>query len=333
MNLETSYLGLALKSPLVVSASPLSETLDNIKRMEDAGAGAVVLYSLFEEQIRQEQLALFHHTTYHSDSYAEALSYFPEMSEYHIDSRGYLNLIRRAKEAVNIPIIASLNGTTPGRWTRTAALMEQAGADALEINLYSIPTSPQITGDEVERADLEVVGSVARTLSIPVAVKISPFFSSPVNMAVRFVEAGAKGLVMFNRFYQPDIDLELLEVRPGVTLSTPEALRLPLRWIAIMYGRVNADLAGTSGVHSGGDAAKLLLAGAKVTMMAAALLRNGIDYIKTIEQGLREFMEQHEYESVSQMRGALSQMHTDNPAAYERAQYMRAILNYPTSLS
>ncbi|MFZ2880398.1 MAG: dihydroorotate dehydrogenase-like protein [Phototrophicaceae bacterium] len=333
MNLETSYLGLPLKSPLVVSASPLSESLDNIKRMEDAGAGAVVLYSLFEEQIRQEQLALFHHTTYHSDSHAEALSYFPEVGEYHTDSRGYLNLIRRAKEAVDIPIIASLNGTTPGRWTRTAALIDQAGADALDLNLYSIPTSPQITGDEVERADLEVVSSVARALSIPVAVKLSPFFSSPVNMAARFAEAGAKGLVLFNRFYQPDIDLELLEVKPGVTLSTPEALRLPLRWIAIMYGRIEVDFAGSSGVHSGDDAAKLLLAGAKVTMMAAALLRNGIDFLRTVEQGLCEFMAQHEYESVSQLRGALSQMHTENPAAYERAQYMRAILNYPVGIS
>jgi dihydroorotate dehydrogenase (fumarate) len=329
MNLNTNYLGLQLHSPLVASASPLSESIDNIKRLEEAGAGAVVLYSLFEEQIRREQLALHHYLTYGTESYAEALTYFPEPADPHTDSRGYLEHIRKAKEAVKIPVIASLNGTAPGKWVKFAKQIAEAGPDALELNLYTIPTGLDTPGSEIEANDLQVVKSVVDAVDIPVAVKLSPFFSNMANMAKRFTEAGAKGLVLFNRFYQPDIDLEALEVRPNVLLSTPQALRLPLRWIAILYGRVEVDFAATSGVHSGEDAVKLILAGANVTMMASALLKNGIDYLRTVERGLREWMEQHEYESVQQMRGALSQIHCEDETAFERAQYMKAITHYP----
>jgi dihydroorotate dehydrogenase (fumarate) len=329
MNLNTNYLGLQLRSPLVASASPISEKLDNIKRLEDAGAGAVVLYSLFEEQLRQEQLALHHHTTYGTESYAEAISYFPEPVEFHTDSRGYLELIRKAKQSVEIPIIASLNGTTLGTWVKFARQIQEAGADALELNLYSTPTDLDTPGWQIEQTDLDIVTAVCQAVQIPVAVKLSPFFSNMANMAKRFAEADARGLVLFNRFYQPDIDLEALEVRPNVLLSTPQSLRLPLRWIAILYRRVQIDFAATSGVHTGEDAAKLLLVGANVTMMASALLKNGIDHLRVVENGLREWMEKHEYESVIQMQGALSQIHSESPAAFERAQYLKAITHYP----
>lgn len=328
MNLQTDYLGLTLRSPLVASASPLSEKLDNIKRLEDAGAGAVVLYSLFEEQLRREQLALHHHTTYGTESYAEALSFFPESTAFHTDSHGYLEHIRKAKESVNIPIIASLNGTTIGNWEKFALQIQAAGADALELNLYMIPTDTEIPGWLIEQNDIEVVTAISKSLKIPVAVKLSPFFSNMANMAKRFTEAGAKGLVLFNRFYQPDIDLEALEVKPNVLLSTPQSLRLPLRWIAILYKRVFVDFAATSGVHTGEDAAKLLLVGANVTMMASALLKNGIDHLRVVERGLTDWMARHDYDSVLQMRGALSQIHSESPMAFERAQYIKAITSY-----
>ncbi|MEZ4670595.1 MAG: dihydroorotate dehydrogenase-like protein [Anaerolineae bacterium] len=330
MNLSTTYLGLQLRSPLVASASPLSEKIDNIKRLEDAGAGAVVIYSLFEEQLRREQLALHFHTTYGTESHAEALSYFPEPQEFHTDSRGYLEHIRKAKASTNIPIIASLNGTTLGSWVKFANQIQEAGADALELNLYNIPTDLDVPGSQVEQTDIDIVTAVAQAIQIPVAVKLSPYFSNMANMAKRFSGAGAKGLVLFNRFYQPDIDMEALEVVPNVLLSTPQSLRLPLRWIAILFKRVEVDFAATSGIHNGEDAAKLLLVGANVTMMASALLKNGIGHLKVVEQGLREWMEKHEYESVTQMRGALSQIHSESPAAFERAQYLKAISHYPT---
>ena len=328
MNLTINYLGLQLRSPLVASASPLSESIASIKQLEDAGAGAVVLYSLFEEQLRQDSLALHHYMTHGTESYAEALTYFPEPSEYRIDAQGYLDHIRKAKEAVDIPIIASLNGTTPGSWVKYAKQIEDAGADALELNLYSIPTDMNVSGATIEENDLAVVSTVASSVTIPVAVKLSPYFSNMANMAKRFTQAGARGLVLFNRFYQPDIDLEALEVRPNVLLSTSQALRLPLRWIAILYGRVPADFAATGGVHAGEDAVKLLLAGANVTMLASALLKNGIGQLTQIENELREWMAQHEYESVEQMQGALSQIHCEDPSAFERAQYMKALTYY-----
>lgn len=332
MNLNTSYLGLNLKSPLVASASPLSETVDGFKRLEDAGAGAVVMYSLFEEQLRQEQLLLHHHTTSTADSHAEALSYFPDVHHFKTDSHGYLELIRKAKEAVNIPVIGSLNGTTPGSWVKFAKRIEEAGADALELNLYSVPASIDMDGAQVEANDLEVVRHVCEAIRIPVAVKISPFFSSIPNMAMRFTYAGARGLVMFNRFYQPDIDLEELTVKPNVRLSNSDALRLPLRWIAILYGRLDTDFAATGGVHTGHDVAKLLLAGAQVTMMASALLRHGPNHIRKVEAELRQWMDLNEYHSIGQMRGALSQINCEDPTAYERAQYMHALTTFNRDL-
>lgn len=330
MNFSTTYLGLNLRSPLVASASPLSETVDNIKRIEDAGAGAVVLYSLFEEQLRQEREALFHYLEAGAHSHAEALTYFPQAAEYRVGPEGYLEHIRNAKRAVDIPVIASLNGTSIGGWTKFAQKIEQAGADALELNIYYIPTDPNLTSREVEQTYLDILKAVKTAVTIPVAVKLSPFFSSFANMARRLDETGADGLVLFNRFYQPDIDLEALEVKTNVLLSTPHALRLPLTWIGLLYGRVHASLAATSGVHSATDALKLLMAGADVTMMASALLREGIDHLRVVEQEMRDWMEQHEYDSVAQLKGSMSQLNSDNPSAFERAQYMRAISGYPS---
>ena len=333
MELNTTYLGLQLRSPLVASASPLSERIDNIKRLEDAGAGAVVLYSLFEEQLRQEEQSLYHHLSANTDSHVEATSYFPKPWEFRVNSQGYLEHIRKAKSAVDLPIIASLNGTTPGNWVKFAKEIEQAGADALELNLYSLPTDIETPGAQIEQNDIDIVSAVCAAIQIPVAVKLSPFFSNMANMAKRFDTAGARGLVLFNRFYQPDIDLDTLEVRPNVLLSTPQAMRLPLRWIAILYGHVSLDFAATSGVHSGSDAMKLILAGANVTMMASALLKQGIDYVRTVERELLSWMERYEYESVAQVRGALSQIHCADPSAFERAQYMRALTNYPMGIA
>jgi dihydroorotate dehydrogenase (fumarate) len=321
-----------LHSPLVVSASPLSENLDNIRRMEDAGAGAVVLFSLFEEQIRRETERLFQDLTTGTDSFAEALTHFPEPDVYHAGPDQYLELIRRAKETVQIPIIASLNGASIGGWTKFAHSMQSAGADALELNVYYIPTSIDLTGVQVEQTYLDILKAVKQVVTIPVSMKLSPYFSNMANMAHRLDYAGANGLVLFNRFYQPDIDLETLDVRPNILLSTPQAMRLPLTWIGILYRRIAADLAATSGIHSGEDAVKMIMAGASVTMMASALLRHGIDHLRVVEKQLREWMERHEYESVAQMRGSVSQTNAADPAAFERAQYMRALTTYrPTA--
>jgi len=328
LDLTTTYMGYRLRSPLVASASPLSETVDGIKRLEDAGAGAVVMFSLFEEQLRLEQLALDHYLSYGTESHAEAISYFPQPGEFKTTSEGYLELIRKAKESVEIPIFASLNGTTPEKWVSFARQIEEAGADGLELNLYSIPTDLDMTGAEIEQHDVDVVNAVRRSISIPVAVKLSPFFSNMANMAKRFDEAGASSLVLFNRFYQPDIDVETLEVRPNILLSTPQAQRLPMRWIAILYGRIGADLAATGGIHTGTDVVKMLLAGATVTMMASALLKHGRGYLRDVEAELLAWMTEYEYVSVSEMRGALSQRHAEDPAAYERAQYMKALTYY-----
>src|SRR5208282_736478 len=325
IDLKTTYLGLRLRTPLVASASPLSQELDGIRHLEDAGASAVVLYSLFEEQLRQESFELEHHLTEGTDSFAEAASFFPQPSEFHLGPDGYLNHIRRAKEAVEIPIIASLNGTTVGGWTKYAKLIEEAGADALECNIYWIPTDPDLPSIEVEQQYLDILKAVKSVVTIPVAVKLSPFFSNMANMAKRLDEAGTNGLVLFNRFYQPDIDLEELELKPNVLLSTAQALRLPLTWVGILYGRIRASLAATSGVHGPEDVIKLLMVGADVTMLCSTLLRNGIGHLQQIEQGVREWMEGHEYESVHQMQGSMSQIHCPDPGAFERAQYMRAV--------
>ncbi|MBX3063633.1 MAG: dihydroorotate dehydrogenase-like protein [Anaerolineae bacterium] len=328
MDLTTTYLKMRLRSPLVVSASPLSESIDNIKRMEDAGAGAIVLYSLFEEQLVKQQQDLHRHLTYGTESHAEAVTYMPEPDTFHVGPEGYLEHIRKAKEAVKTPIIASLNGTTPTGWTEFATKIQEAGADALELNIYYIPTDLHLTGSQVEQTYLDILELVKSNIYIPVAVKLSPFFSNMANMAKRLDDLGADALVLFNRFYQPDIDVENLEVYPHVLLSSPQALRLPLRWIAILYGRIKADLAATSGIHAAPDVLKALMAGANVTMMASALLRNGVSYLQTVERYLLEWMESHEYESVQQMRGSLSQIRSADPSAFERAQYMKALTTY-----
>ncbi len=328
VDLSTTYLNLPLRSPVIASASPLWESLDNIKRAEDAGLGAVVLFSLFEEQIRQEREALLHYLDYGTESFAEAITYFPEPEEYHAKPDEYLELIRKAKESVSIPIIASINGATLGGWTTFARQMEQAGADAIELNIYNIPTELHKPGTEVEASELDIVRSVKNSLSVPVAVKLSPYYSNFAHMAQQMAEVGANGLVLFNRFYQPDIDLETLEIRPNVLLSTSQNLRLPLTWIGILYGKLGLDLAGTSGVHTATDVLKMLLVGANVAMTTAALLKHGIGYGAELVEGLRLWMDEHEYESVNQMRGSLSMMHAEDPTAFERAQYMRALNTY-----
>ena len=328
MDLTTNYLGLKLRSPLVVSASPMSEDVDNIKRMADAGAAAVVLYSLFEEQLRQDRLELHRSLEHGTNSFAEALTYFPEPDEFRLGPEEYLKHIAAAKQATNIPIIASLNGSSDGGWTSFAKQIQQAGADALELNIYYIPTSLDLTGTEVEMTYLDILKAVKANVSIPVAVKLSPFFSNFANMAKRFDDAGADGLVLFNRFYQPDIELESLEVKPNILLSTPMAMRLPLRWIALLHGRLNASLAATSGIHRASDALKMLLAGADVTMLCSTLLRHGIPQIAAIERDLTDWMEEREYESIKQLKGSLSQKNCQEPAAFERAQYMKALTGY-----
>jgi dihydroorotate dehydrogenase (fumarate) len=328
MDLSTTYLGLRLRTPLVPSASPLSEDLGTIRRLEDMGASAIVLGSLFEEQLRQERFELHHHLTHGTHSFAESLTYFPEPDTFHVGPEAYLDHICKAKAAVDIPIIASLNGASPGGWTEYARLIQQAGADAVELNIYYIPTDMDQPAEVVEGTYLEILKAVKSVVTIPVAVKLSPFFSNLANMARRLDHAGADGLVLFNRFYQPDIDLNTLEVRPNLLLSTPQALRLPLRWIAILYRRIRADLAATSGIHQAEDVLKMLLVGARVTMLCSVLLQKGIGHMRHIERGVVEWMEEHEYESVAQMQGSMSQIHCADPSAFERAQYMRALQGY-----
>jgi dihydroorotate dehydrogenase (fumarate) len=328
MDLTTNYLGLNLRTPLVVSASPMSENVGNIKRMEDAGASAVVLYSLFEEQLRQDRLELHRRLEHGTESFAEALTYFPEPDEFRLGPEEYLDHIAAAKRAVKIPIIASLNGSSVGGWTEYALQIQQAGADALELNIYYIPTDPDLSGAAVEETYIKILRAVKSGVTIPVAVKLSPFFSNFANMAKRLDQAGANGLVLFNRFYQPDIELESLEVKPNILLSTPMAMRLPLRWIALLHGRLNASLAATSGIHRAADALKMLLAGADVTMLCSTIIRRGIPQIAMIEREMIDWLEEREYESVSQLKGSLSQKNCADPAAFERAQYMKALCGH-----
>ena len=328
MNLTTNYLGLSLKNPLVVSSSPLSHSVDSIRRLEDAGAAAVVMYSLFEEQIGFDSYYIDYHLTQGIDSYAESISYFPDMQSYNVGPDEYLNLIRRAKEAVAIPIIGSLNGASVGGWTDYATLIEEAGADAIELNVYYLPANTAVTGTEVEALYMDILAAVREVVTIPVAIKLSPFFSSVANMASCLSEYGADGLVLFNRFYQPDFDLEKLEVAPRLVLSNSNELRLPLRWVAILYGRVKADLAITTGVHTSQDVIKGLMAGAKVTMMASELLQNGVRRIGQVLNEVIAWLNEREYESVTQMIGAMSQKHCAEPAAFERANYMKMLQSY-----
>lgn len=328
MDLSTTYMGLNLRSPLVVSASPLSEDINNIKKMEEAGASAVVLYSLFEEQIIRDQQELHHHTTAGTHSFAESLTYFPEPDEYRAGPEEYLNHIRKAKEAVKIPVIASLNGTTAGGWTEYAKKFQDAGADAIELNVYYIPTDMKMNGTEVEDTYIDILKAVKSSVTVPVAIKLSPYFSNMANMAKKLDEAGADALVLFNRFYQPDVDLEALEVKPTVQLSYSTAARLPMTWVGILKGKIKADLAGTGGLHSGHDLLKMLMVGANVGQFCSALLKNGIFYLTDVEKEMVEWMTEHDYTSVKQMIGSMSQKNLPDPSSFERAQYMKALTHY-----
>jgi len=328
IDLTTTYLGLPLKNPLVASAGPLCDSLDKIRRLEDRAIAAVVLPSLFEEQLTLESETLDADLFRGSESFPEALSYFPNLTTYNLGPDGYLELIRKAKAAVSIPVIGSLNGVSTGGWIRYAREMEQAGADAIELNLYEVVTDPELTAGHVERAYLELVREVKQSVRVPVAVKLSPFFSAPANMAKRLDGVGANALVLFNRFYQPDLDLELLEVVPSLTLSSPDELLLRLHWVAIIFGHVDADLAITGGVHSARDVLKAVMAGAHVTMMASALLHHGIEHLDRVLRDLLIWMEEHEYESIRQMRGSMSQRNVPDPEAFHRSNYVRVLSSY-----
>lgn len=328
MDLSTTYLGLKLKNPIVPSASPLSHTLDGMKRLEDAGASAIVMYSLFEEQIAHEIAEIDFYLSYGTESFAESLTYFPGTTDYNLGPDDYIELIRRAKQSLDIPIIASLNGITVGGWMKYASKMEQAGADALELNVYYIPTDPFLTSVDVEDRYAEILRAVRQSVTIPIAMKLSPYFSSFAHMAQRLVGAGANGLVLFNRFYQPDIDLQTLDVRPGVTLSSSFAMRLPMRWIAILHGQVKASLAATSGIHTAEDALKMLMVGADVTMMCSALLKNGPEHLTKVLGDIERWMLEHEYVSIGQMKGSMSQKSVADPSAFERANYMKALNSF-----
>jgi len=325
MNISTNYLGIDLQNPVIPSAGPLSEDLDKIKLMEDSGAAAVVLHSLFEEQIEKESLEFHNRTIYHIDSHAEALNYLPEPFEYKMGPDEYLNHIRKTKESVDIPVIASLNGKSSGGWIDFAKKIEQAGADALELNIYFLATDPEIKGDEIEKKYIDIVKEVKSNVVIPVAVKMHPFFSSVSNIAYEFDKAGVDGLVLFNRFYQPDIDLETLEVVPNVMLSTQASMRLPLRWIGILYGKVKSDLAASGGIYDEKDIVKMIMAGAKVTHMLSCLLKLGIEHIADVISKLKYWMEINEYESLDQMRGSMSYINVADPSKFERANYMKVL--------
>jgi dihydroorotate dehydrogenase (fumarate) len=319
LDLTTTYMGLHLKNPLVASASPLSKKLDTVRRLQDAGAAAIVMYSLFEEQITHESFELDHYLERGTHSYAEALSYFPDLDTYNLGPERYLEHLYRVKQAVQIPVIGSLNGISSGGWIEYAQKIEQAGASALELNIYYLPTDPYLSSIEVENDYVQLVKDVRSRVHIPLALKLSPFFTSLPHIARRFVEAGADGLVLFNRFYQPDFDLEMLEVTPNLQLSTSQELRLPLRWIALLYGRIEADFALTSGVHTALDVLKAIMAGASVTMMASTLLEHGPGRLMYMLADLQSWMDEHEYASITGMKGSMSQRAVAEPAAFERA--------------
>lgn len=328
VDLSTSYLGLSLRGPIVASASPLTGNLDSLRALEEAGIAAVVLPSLFEEQIEHEQIDLHELLEHQTHSIGEALTWFPELEDYNTGPDRYLEHLAAAKAALEVPVIASLNGVSAGGWVRYARLCEEAGADALELNVYAVETDPRHSAAEVEERTLALVAQVREAVSIPLAVKVGPFYSAFAHMAQRLAEAGADGLVLFNRFLQPDIDLETLEVAPWLPLSSPVELRLPLRWIAILRGRVEVDLAGTTGVHDWQGALKLLLTGANAVLVASAFLRRGPEVAREMLVGIRAWMEEREYESLRQLQGSLSQVSCPDPAAFERGNYMRALTSY-----
>lgn len=328
VDLTTTYLGLKLKNPLVASPSPLSEKVENIKRMEEEGIAAVVMYSLFEEQIIHESLELDHFLNQGTESFAEALTYFPDMGRYSLAPEKYIHALEKTKRAVSIPVIGSLNGVSTGGWIEYACKIQDAGADALELNLYYLPTDPKLTSGQLEDNYIKLVSDIRASIKIPLAIKLAPFFTALPNFANRLVEAGANGLVLFNRFYQPDLNLETLEVVPNLVLSNSDELRLPLRWIAILYGKVKADLALTSGVHTPEDAIKAIMAGANVAMTTSALLKRGTMAIQQILNGIEDWMIAHDYKSIQQMQGSMSQGAVTDPAAFERANYMKVLNSF-----
>ena len=328
IDLRTSYMGLDLKNPIVASASPLCDSLDKIRLLEDHGIAAVVLPSLFEEQLILESESVDSDLSRGADAFPESSSFLPDLMNYNMGPDGYLELIRKAKESVSVPVIGSLNGVSPSGWVRYARDMEQAGADAIELNIYSLVTNPSRTASQVEKDYCDLVRKMRETLTIPVAVKISHFFSAVANFASHLDTSGANALVLFNRFYQPDLDIEQLEVVPTLTLSHPSELLLRLHWVAIIHGHIGADMAITGGVHSAQDVLKSMMAGARVAMMTSALLENGVEYLDTVRAGMIRWMEEHEYESINQMCGSMSQRNVPDPAAYERANYMRVLSSY-----
>ncbi len=328
VDLTTTYLGMKLKNPLVASSSPLTEKVENVKRMEEAGVSAIVMYSLFEEQITHESLELDYFLNQGTESFAESLTYFPNMGKYTLAPDKYIERLEKTKKAVSIPVLGSLNGVSTGGWTSYARKIQDAGADGLELNMYYLPTDIDMTSDLLEQTYLRLVSDIRSTVKIPLAVKLAPYFTALPNFAKRLADAGVDGLVLFNRFYQPDMDLENLEVVPNLVLSSSNDLRLPLRWIAILYGKVKADLALTSGVHSAEDALKALMAGANVAMTTSAILKNGMQAVPSILKGMEEWMIAHEYESVTQMRGSMSQGAVAEPAAFERANYMKVLNSF-----
>ncbi len=328
MDLRTTYMGMELKHPIVASSSPLAGSVANIKRLEDAGASAVVLFSLFEEQLKHDSAAMEHLMTAGTESFAESLSYFPEVDDYTVGPDTYLDLLRRSSAAVDIPVIGSLNGITNTGWIEYAQLMQQAGARGIELNIYYIPADLTTSGREVEDRYLDIVKAVKAAVTVPVAVKLSPFFSAIGAMAKSLDDAGADALVLFNRFYQPDFDLDRLEVAPNLHLSTPDEIRLPLLWIAVLYGKLRASLGATRGVHTPIEVVKYLMAGADAVMTTSALLKNGISYISILRDGLKTWMEIHQYESVAQMKGSMSQQNVADPTAFERANYIKTLESY-----
>jgi dihydroorotate dehydrogenase (fumarate) len=330
-DLTTEYMGLKLRSPLVASSSPLTGDVYGLRQLEDAGAAAVVLPSLFEEQLSWDSMEIDRILETGAESFGEALSYFPELDDYNTGPDSYLDLVARAKQALDIPVIASLNGVSIGGWLEYAKLMEEAGADALEINPYLVAADPETTAGEIEARDRELVAELRRTVGIPLSVKLSPYFTALAHTARELVSAGASGLTLFNRFYQPDLDVDRLEVVQRLTLSTSEELRLPLRWVAILHGRVGASLAASTGVHAVRDLIKVLLAGADVAMFASALLQRGTEHLGRLEKGLVDWMEEREYEAVAQLRGSVSQRAVADPEAFERAHYMRALKSYSSA--
>jgi dihydroorotate dehydrogenase (fumarate) len=332
VDLSTTYLGLKLKNPLIAAASPLSKKVETVKQLEDAGAGAVVMFSLFEEQIAHESRALDHFLSRGTESYSEALTYFPPLEKYNVGPESYLELLQKIKKAVDIPVIASLNSASAGGWLDYAKKIEQAGADALELNIYYIPTELEVTAQELEESYVDLVTDVNKSITIPLAVKLSPFFTSLPNLAHNLVKAGADGLVLFNRFYQPDLDIETLEVVPGLELSGSEEMRLPLRWIAILFDMLDVDFALTSGVHTAQDVLKAVMAGACVTQLASVLLEKGPAHLTTIMGEMEKWMEKYEYSSIQQMMGSMSQKAVKEPAAFERANYMKALTSFDNRL-